>query len=320
MPEYYVLPKRMMRAMPALGGLARALEGALVRGYFGLMERLSLASANRVAYALFGTVAMLTARRMKMVGNLAVAFPDKQAPELKRLARACFGNFGVAFAELAHARRIWSERRDRLEWIVDPEILAVRGSGKPAVFVTGHIGAWQLGNFVAAHFDVPITIIFAPESNPAVDDVVASLRDRLPVTPVPRDNVMRQLIGELTKGNSIGMAGDTRLDEGESIPFFGVDALTNTVPARLALRHRCELVAVNTERLPGQRFRITLKGPIRPDDTEADAAEQARQMTAKLNALFEEWVTATPDQWACLARRWPKDVTRAALRSRGFAV
>lgn len=319
MPEYYFLPKRMMRAMPALQGTARRLEGALVRGYFALLERLSLRAANRVAYQLFAVVGALTPRRTKMIANLAVAFPDKDARELKRLSRRCFGNFGVAFAELSHARQIWSERRERIEWVVDPGIRVVRGSHKPAVFVTGHIGAWQLGNFVAAHFDVPITMIFAPESNPAVDEVVQNLRERLPVKSLPRDNVMRQLIGELTQGNSIGMAGDTRLDEGEEIPFFGVGALTNTVPARLALRHRCELIAVCTERLPGERFRITLRGPIEPDDPTGDTAAQALQMTARLNALFEDWIRATPDQWACFARRWPKQVARDALRSRGVS-
>ena len=87
---------------------------------------------------------------------------------------------------------------------------------------------------------------------------------------------------------------------------------TNTVPARLALRFDCELVPTRAERLPGGRFRITLYPPVRPDDPNASAAAQARDMTTKLNALFEDWIRATPGEWLCLARRWPKDVERAA--------
>lgn len=319
MPQYYLLPKRVVRAVPALHAVAQRLEGLVVRGFLGLLGRLPLPVASRVAYHVFATAGMVTARGRKMIGNLAVAFPERNAMELKRLARGCFGNFGVALAELCHARAIWADRDSRLEWVVDPSIRAVHGGGRPAVFVTGHVGAWQLGNFTGARFDIPITMIYAPESNPVVDAVMCRLRAQLPVKALPRDNVMRQLMRELAGGSSIGMAGDTRLDEGEELPFFGVGALTNTVPARLALRYGCELVPVSVRRLPGYRFRITLHAPVIPDDAEADVSEQARQMTAKLNALYEAWIRAAPSQWACFARRWPKDVTRAQLRDLGMA-
>lgn len=318
MPDYYFLPRRIVHAVPALQGFARGFEGALIRAYFALLGRLSLARACQLAYHLFATLGRVISRRHKMIANLAVAFPEKSPAELRRLARGCFGHLGMAFAELCHLRGIWEERAERLEFVADPSVRVVRGGGRPAVFVTAHVGSWQLGNFIAAEYDIPITIIYAPESNSAVDDVVRKLRASLPIKILPRDNVMRQLMRELAAGHSIGLAGDTRLDEGDDVPFFGVATPTNTVPARLALRFDCELIAVSTERLPGNRFRVTVHAPVEPDDTSASIVDQALQMTAKLNVQFESWVRQTPDQWACFKRRWPRDVERAALRSRGM--
>jgi KDO2-lipid IV(A) lauroyltransferase len=318
MPEYYFLPKRIVRAVPALHGFARGFEGVLIRGYFALLGRLSLAHACRLAYFLFAILGSVISRRRKMVANLAVAFPDKGPAELRRLTRGCFGHMGMAFAELCHLRDIWDERAERLEFVADPTVEVVRGGDRPAVFVTAHVGSWQLGNLLAAEYDIPVTTIYAPESNPAVDEVVRTLRARLPINLLPRDNVVRQLMRELAAGHSIGIAGDTRLDEGDDVPFFGVAAPTNTVPARLALRFDCELVAVSTERLPGNRFRVTVHAPVVPDDPTASILDQALQMTTKLNVQFESWIRRTPDQWACFARRWPRAAGQAALRSRGM--
>ena len=127
MPEYYFLSKRMVRAVPALHGFARGLEGVLIRGYFSLLSRLSLASACRLGFHLFATLGRVIARRHKMIANLAVAFPDKGPAELRQLARGCFGHLGMAFAELCHLPDIWAERAERLDFVADPTVKVVRG-------------------------------------------------------------------------------------------------------------------------------------------------------------------------------------------------
>jgi KDO2-lipid IV(A) lauroyltransferase len=118
---------------------------------------------------------------------------------------------------------------------------------------------------------------------------------------------MRALLRELKAGRSIGMIMDQRVDSGEPIPFFGIAKYTTLVPARLALKHGFDLVPVRTERLDGARFRVTFYEPLRPDDPDADELEQARQVTAKINRAFEDWIRERPEDWWCSKRRWPKD-------------
>jgi KDO2-lipid IV(A) lauroyltransferase len=67
--------------------------------------------------------------------------------------------------------------------------------------------------------------------------------------------------------------------------------------------------------LLGGRFRITAYPPVVADDPAASVAEQAADMTAKLNVLFEQWIREAPGEWLCLARRWPKETERAAEKA-----
>ena len=125
---------------------------------------------------------------------------------------------------------------------------------------------------------------------------------------------MRTLLRDLRAGRSIGMIMDQRVDTGVPIPFFGIDKYTTLVPARLALRHGYDLVPLRNERLGGSRFRVTFYAPLKPDDPTASEIEQAKQVTRKINLLFESWIRERPADWWCSKRRWPKNARRAPQR------
>ena len=313
MAKYYFFPRKLAKRRPELNRIGWRIEAWVIGALVGLFRMLPLERATRFAHGLFAvTGSRSSKKRVRVLRNLRIAFPDKSPGELKRLMRDVFGHVGVALAEIAQLGKIWQERDARLEFVVAPEIRFLRDRGRPAVLVTAHIGPWTLTNFVAGKFGFPLSIVYAPESNPYVQDMMLRLRGELPVKLLARDNSMRTLMKELSDGAAIGLGSDVRLDAGEMIPFFGHDMPTNTVPARLALRFGCELIPTRAQRLPGGRFLITMYAPVQPDDPAASAAAQAANMTAKLNTQFEQWIRETPGEWLCLARRWPKEVERAA--------
>ena len=84
-----------------------------------------------------------------------------------------FGHVGVALAEIAQlcrrsgktangASSSWHHRRFEF----------LKRTGKPAVLVTAHIGPWTLTNFAAGQYGFPLSIVYAPESNPYVHDMM----------------------------------------------------------------------------------------------------------------------------------------------------
>ena len=125
------------------------------------------------------------------------------------------------------------------------------------------------------------------------------LRQSFGVKLIPTDAGMRPLLKELKAGNCIGLAMDTRLNTGQLLPFFGIDALTNTSAARLALRSKAALVPIRAQRLGGARYRITVYEPLQSANPQASADAQATDLSLQINAHFEHWITDNPEQWIC---------------------
>ena len=99
------------------------------------------------------------------------------------------------------------------------------------------------------------------------------------------------------------------------MPFCAQHTTTTLLPARLALKFGCPLVPVRVERLRPAHLRVTLHDPVLPDDDLAPEA-QARQMTAKVNALFESWIVERPHEWQCFQNRWPRSTRRRVMLMR----
>ena len=306
-----LLPKRIARALPGALRLVQRIEAALLRSLVALLRALPASTAFALARGALRLVAPLTPMWDKVQRNHRIAFPALDEKSLRSLRRETFASLGSAVAEIVLAPRLWAEREQRIEWCVDPAIGSLR-LGKPMVMVTGHVGAWQLTNLVAAQHGLVLTSLYAEESNPGFAAMMRELRDGLRCNWLPSTGGVKVLLEELRGGHSVGLACDTRLDQGEAVPFFGHEVMSNTVPARLALRLGLELVPVRAVRLSGQRYRVEMLAPVHPRDPDATQAAQALDMTAQLMAQFEGWIRGSPAEWMCLARRFPKELDKAA--------
>lgn len=307
MPRLYFLPTRLLSTAPRLAHFIQRLEGLLFSSLFRLFEILPLGPASYAAEQVFKLSGPRTGKqRTRALRNLDIAFPELSDRQREQVCREIFGCLGRSLAELAHSKQIWQRRSRHLEFVADPSIKALREKGTAAVLVTAHVGPWQLASYLASHYDVPLTIIYAPESNLRIRDRIRRYREDLPVSLLPRDSSMRHLMRELAAGHLVGIAADTRLDSGPLLPFFGVETPSNTTAARLALGRSCELIPVRAERLSRTRFRISLMAPIKPR-IQGSASQQATDMTAQLLTLFEGWIRESPREWLCFARRWPKN-------------
>ena len=306
MPEFYLIPKRLARKAPFLVTLSQRLEGAIFRSIFWVLRRLSLERASAIAAAAFGLVGPHTDKARKAEANLAIAFPESTPEWRRQTVRQIFRNLGIAAVELVKMDQIWEQRAQRLEFVLRPGAQQHLESGGATVFVCAHVGPWQITNLIGRQCGLTVSTIYAPESNPVMRDLMATLRDSFGVKWIPSDAGARPLVKELSAGHCIGMAMDTRLDTGKLIPFFGRDALTNTSAAGLALRTGAALLPIRSERLPGGRFRVTVYDPITPENPDNPPKELATELTARINGYFESWIRDNPEQWICLKRRWPK--------------
>ena len=207
--------------------------------------------------------------------------------------------------ELVWLNKIWDHRQQRIEFQLLPG--AKRPSNeRPTIFIAAHVGAWQFTPLVGPHYGITMPVLYTAEANPYVHSQMRKMRRAYGGPLVNREGGVRVLMRALEKKHSIGLTLDTRLDSGEPLPFFGEDAWTNTVAARLALRYDCDLVPLLADRLPKGRFRVSVLPPIQARDATVSLAEQSRDMVTQVNQLFEQWISERPGEWFCMKRRWPK--------------
>jgi KDO2-lipid IV(A) lauroyltransferase len=291
------------------------LEAAVPRVLWWLGCILPTDMASALGGLAASTVGPHLRKQQVLLDNLKIALPHLDERARQKIAREIWTEAGRVIAEFALLDRICgSEAADRLEIVLRHDLTPAGTAQRPAMFVTAHLSNFELAVTAATRNAVPLSIVSTPQRNPFVQAPLESFRRPLGCRYLPSRGGLRQLIREVADGRSLGWITDQRHDRGEILPFFGVHAPTATMPALLALRLNCDLVPARVERLSGCRFRITICEPLSPAGLEhLPQQEAARELTRRLNALFEQWISERPGQWLCFKRRWAK---RAQPRGR----
>ena len=139
----------------------------------------------------------------------------------------------------------------------------------------------------------PMTVLFRPARQPWLRELVAGSRQRPGLQTAPTTLAgVKQLIKALKAGQVVGLLPDQVPPDGQGVwaPFFGRDAYTMTLSARLAHAAQAQVLLAWGERLRwGRGFLVH----VRPYDEAAwgplstDAATAARQINrAILNGWF----------------------------------
>lgn len=311
MPQYYLLPKRLAKKVPATRKPVWLLEAALLRSLITMVRLLPFSAAAGLLAWLFGIMVYRNAKKRKVVRrNLSFVKPDLSREELEPLVKEVLRSTGLAAAELFLADKVWRQRHERIEFDVHPEALAIMQAGQSAVFFSAHIEAWQYCSFLSLEYGVNLSILYAREANPWLHHRFLQLRQNTGARMVESQGGVKTFMRELSLGHSVGAAFDGRLDGGEDYPFFGVNTATNDLAPRLSLRGY-PLIPSRCRRLPGHRYRVEIMAPLKPRNPQASRREQTRDLALQVLAYYEEWITQDPGQWLCLKRRWPKDAEPA---------
>lgn len=248
--------------------------------------------------------------------QIEAAYPGISEAERERIVIGVWDNLGRYFTEYVHLRAMWPasvdqhpKPGDRVEVgqeVID-RFLKIRDDGQPAIIFTGHIGNWEVLGAGAAHFQLPLAVMFRSPNNPIAEKLLLNIRGAAMGKLIPAGyQAALQAARELEAGGHLGMLVDQHFSRGVSVPFFGRDVKTATTLAKLARRFKCPVYGAWAERVDGCRFRIHMTEELdftaEYASTDARAAEIA--ITARVTATIEEWARARPDQWNWLHRRW----------------
>jgi KDO2-lipid IV(A) lauroyltransferase len=255
--------------------------------------------------AVFGRAWWLDSKTRRVtLANVAVAFPEKSAAERTAIARASCRNIALTFLEF-----LWFARHpQRLRAKVDmagPEaqaILAEAGSDRGGVFLSPHLGNWELSAQIVAASGVPMTAVAAKVKSPLMARIVTRAREFHGIRIIPEHGAARGMLQSVREGRPVGLLIDqnTRLKEGGVfIPFFGLPATASRAPAAFARRMKLGVTVAALVRMDG---RLTLRRETLPKPV-ADYTDDL-ELTRDLLALHERLIRRFPEQYLWMYERW----------------
>mgnify|MGYP001165082219 CR=1 FL=1 len=238
----------------------------------------------------------------KAYNNIKYVMPEKNEEQSLQIIKGMWENLGKVFGEYPHLSKLDPEKNNKIEVCGKKNLELIKKSKIPAIFFSGHIANWEISPIAAIRNDVPVLSIFREPNNPFVNFLIKYLRSNLPMAPKGKEGA-KQLIRSLKKGTSIGLVIDQKMNDGISVPFFGISAMTPSAIADLALRFDCPIVPVHIERLAGVKFRVIFEPPLKVKKS-GDQKENIYALMVQINDKIEEWIRARPEQWLWLHNRW----------------
>lgn len=274
----------------------------LLRGLARCPLRFLHALGSAVGWAAY---ALSSSYRARLKANAALAGVP---PAERHAAVAAAGQMSM------ETPRLWLRPHDAP--IADPvrwegaELIeaSVATGGRGLILLTPHMGSFEVcAQAYAERFGArqPITVLYRPARQRALRELqeLARSRPHLHTAPATLAGV-RLLMRALKRGEAVGMLPDQVPPEGMGVwaPFFGRDAYTMTLAAKLARQCGADLLTIWGERLPRGRGYVVRTQPLPvpladantlPVDAEAVAVADA----TAINRSMEHVIRQAPSQY-----------------------
>ncbi len=169
---------------------------------------------------------------------------------------------------------------------------AARAAGRGIVFLTPHLGCFEITAKIAAD-EFPITVLYRAPKLAWLQPIIEQGRGRDNVRIARADfSGVRELLAALIRGEAVGILPDQvpGVGEGEWVEFFGRPAYTMTLGARLAARPGSVCLLVYGERLRGGAGYVLHVRPL-------PAAQPGEGETRRLNRALEALIRECPGQY-----------------------
>lgn len=206
--------------------------------------------------------------------------------------------------------RLWLGAPVPMMWDGAELIDAAHAQGRGLVFLTPHLGCFEVTAQAYAQRYAPqgkaVSVLFRPPRKAWLQRIVGQSRNRpgLKASPTTLSGV-KTLVRALKNGEAVGLLPDQVPPEGLGVwaPFFGREAYTMTLPARLVQQTGAALLLIWGERLPqGAGYRVRVRG------FDGVLSSDLPTAAAQINTAMEQLVRECPQQylWAYARYKSPR--------------
>src|SRR2546428_4684352 len=284
--------------------LEYALAWLIVKFLGALPRPLARASGISLAWIIY-----LLHRRLRSVGmrNLALAYPEKSRGERAGILRGVFTSLGRQLAEVCLFPKYTRENIAEVvvyDGFENFERAVARGKG--VLFLTGHLGGWELSAFAHSLYGHPLPVVIRALDNPYLDQLSRQYRTMHGNSMIDKDEPVRALLSAMKAGETVGILMDTNMtpQQGVFVNFFGIPACTASGLARIALRTD----AAGVPRFTILGSKLAKKRPLLyPFFLMIPHGQDEGGLifyTPPVTVVIEDFVCRYSDQWVWVHRRW----------------
>lgn len=249
-------------------------------------------------------------RRTLVLENLRRAFPQSTPAWRRRRAIASLAHFtrmGLEFWPLADPEKGAQMVARMVDGTEHEEYYEqAGGTDSPFIFVSAHLGHWELMmSWYAAFRGQKAAVLAKPLHNPLVERMVGQVRAARGYEVIHTRGDLRGMLRAVRQGKTLAFLVDQDARrQGVFVDFFGKPAATFTGPAFLA--HRLGLpilVGACVRTTPDGRYTMRFLAPIQPDP-KADRDTEVLRLTQDITKRLEDLIRHSPDQYFWFHNRW----------------
>lgn len=256
---------------------------------------------------------MVSKRRNIAIDNLRHAYSgEKDSDEINEIARKSCRSFIYTFLEIVKFRYLFTgpdvlekmkSYADNLDGLFN-KAKKIHDESGGCIFVTPHLGNWEVLPHVCSVADIPLAIVARPLDNEYLEKLIFSSRTVEGQFIIPKKNALFVLQRTLQKGTSIGMLPDQSTMKGLLVNFFGRPATTTPVPAVLAVTYKRPVVVVAACRKDDFRYEGFVSDPIWPAEGYRSEKEEIFRITQEISRSMESVIRKFPEQYLWMHNRW----------------
>lgn len=278
-----------------------AFRGAQILSCW-LPRRFSYWVALRFADRFFTTD--ISGRRAVMANLAHILQAQNISPSeetLTQMARKTFHLFGKYLVDFFKFSRMTLAEVKRLVSIEHLDYLEqARALGNGVIFITAHLGNWELGGAMMTALGYRLNVVFLPQRLEEINRLFEKQRKQRGLQLIPLGHAARGVLQALKRKECVVMLADRDFTaHNHSIMFFGKPAQLSSGPARIAVRTKTPIVPAFVLRQEDDTFLLRFYPPILVEEHSTPA-----EIEMKIGAIMEKEIAQNPSQWFIFENFW----------------
>ena len=283
------------------------IEAIFIYICFIFIKLIGLNNGRHFFSYIFNIIGPLIKSKKTINSNLEkikVSYDDKKK---KEITFNMWSNYGMTFVEYLYLNKFRNNKFSNLHINIKGQnfLDKIIKDDKPVIFVSGHFANFELMSMELTKQKINLATIYRPLNNFFLNPFMEYVRRKYVCKNQIKKGLkgIRDSVNYLNNNYSIALMIDQRVSEGEKLPFFNSKAWTTTLPAKIALKYKCDIVPVYIAREKNNNFKMEIYNPIKTNEKD-NTEENKIKISLTLNKIIEEMILKDPSQWILTHNRW----------------